>query len=95
MTIASIISFAVYKGNDLEEMPQIRKITRFGILVIHITFLNILFSAFSYLIQPSMSTVPSFAMSSRAAAGVMIGIVVLFCIGILIHFYKTYNSDVL
>jgi len=95
MTIASIISFAVYKGNDLEEMPQIRKITRFGILVIHITFLNILFSAFSYLIQPSMSTVPSFVVSSRIAAGVMIGIVLLFCIGIFIHFYKTYNSDVL
>lgn len=33
-------------------MPQIRKITRISLLLIHITFLNIMFSALTYLIQP-------------------------------------------
>ena len=76
-------------------MPQIRKVTRIGILAIHITFLNIVFTALSYLIQPSISNNTAFASGSRVAAGVMLTMVLLFCVGIIWHFYKTYNSDVL
>jgi membrane protein YdbS with pleckstrin-like domain len=76
-------------------MPQIRKITRVGFLIIHITFLNILFTGLNYLIQPYVSTSPNFANSSRIAAIVMIVVVLVSSIGIIFHYYKTYNSDVL
>ena len=93
--IASIVSYAVYKSKELEEMPQIRKITRIGILAAHVTFLNIIFTTFNYLVQPSVSNNWPFSNSCRVGAVITLILVILLCAGIVFHFYKTYNSDVL
>ena len=55
MIIAVIVSYLIYRKRFLREMPQVRKITRLGILFIHITFMNIMFTALNYLIQPHVS----------------------------------------
>lgn len=94
--IASCVSLLLYKYKRLEEMPQIRKITRIGIFFAHITFLNIVFSATNFLFQPSMSTNSvSFWHATKIAAIIMLIFVVLMCAIFTYHFYKTYNSDVL
>lgn len=76
-------------------MPQIRKITRIGILAAHITFLNIIFTAFNYLVQPLVTHNWKFTNSCRVGAVITLIIVILLCVGIVFHYYKTYNSDVL
>lgn len=76
-------------------MPYIRKITRLGILGVHVTYLNIVFSGVCYLVQPYMSKDGAFASACKIGSIVMIIIVIMLCIGCIFHFYKTYNSDVL
>ncbi len=76
-------------------MPQVRKITRIGILAMSVTFLNILFTALCYLIQPYITNDTGFAHSSKVAAIIMLVLIIVMCVGIVVHFYKTYNSDVL
>lgn len=95
MLVAFIVSYVLYRVKDLFEMPQIRKITRIGILAIQITFLNIVFTALNYLIQPFVTTDAGFTNSSRVAAIIMFIIIFIAMVGIFFHFYKTYNSDVL
>ena len=76
-------------------MPQIRKITRIGILAAQVTFLNIAFTAFNYLVQPSVTNDRNFMNSCRVGAVIMLILTILMCVGIVFHYYKTYNSDVL
>lgn len=76
-------------------MPQIRKITRIGLLGIQITFLNISFTSINYLVQPFITNNPSFSSSSKIASIIMLIITCLIMLLIFVHFYKTYNSDVL
>jgi hypothetical protein len=76
-------------------MPQIRKISRIGIFFAHITFMNIVFSATNFLFQPSMSNSISFWNATKIASIIMLIFVMIMCIGFIIDFYKTYNSDVL
>lgn len=95
MGVGAIVSFLLFKLRGLEEMPQIRKITRIGILVIHITFMNIMFAAVTFLLQPAMTSNPTFYNQTRTAAIIMLIIVLIICAGVTVHFYKTYNSDVL
>ena len=75
-------------------MPQIRKVTRVGILAAHITFMNIVFTAATYLFQPFVAS-SLFTNACRVAAVILIIVIPLLCIAICFHFYKTYNSDVL
>lgn len=75
-------------------MPQIRKITRIGILGAGITFMNIVFAAATYLFQPAVTT-SSFSEQCRIGAIILVIVVPILSILISLHFYKTYNSDVL
>lgn len=95
MGMAAIVSLLLYKMKDLTEMPQIRKITRIGILAIHITFMNIVFAAITFLLQPTITPNSFFYNQTRAAAIIMLIITIGLCLGTGLHFYKTYNSDVL
>lgn len=97
LAIATAVSFAVFKKSERDEMPQIRKITRIGLLLAHFTFLNIAFSALAYLIQPHVSE-PSNTAFERSCFGASVSftlLIPLFAAAITYHFYKTYNSDVL
>lgn len=76
-------------------MPQIRKITRIGILVGQVTFLNILFTSFNYLVQPSVSSNWRFSNSCRVGAVIALVLIIILCLVVVFHYYKTYNSDVL
>jgi len=76
-------------------MPQIRKIARIGILAAHITFMNIMFEAMTFLVQPALTNNWSFFNQTKAAAIIMLLATVVLCTLISLHFYKTYNSDVL
>lgn len=91
------ISYCLFKKNQNYEMPQIRKISRIAILFIHLTFMNILFASFAHLVQPHVSS-PSgtpFVNSNIAFSIIFIILLPIVMLGIIYHFYKTYNSDVL
>ena len=97
LSIAMGVSFCLFKKFEAYEMPQIRKITRIGILIIHLTFMNLLFVSLTHLIQPHISTPSgtSFVEANYAFAVIFSLFVPFAMIGIIYHFYKTYNSDVL
>lgn len=88
------VCFVFYKIRKLNEIPWIRKIMRIGLVIIQVTFMNILFWSLTYLIQP-MHTPSSFTKNTRVCAIIMLVAVLLICFAICLHFYKTYNSDVL
>ena len=97
LIIAMLVSLLLFKKKFLPEMPQIRKITRVGILLLHLTFMNILFTSFTYLIQPYVPEPPATPFQQVCTGFSVFFPVFIPCaaLSITYHFYKTYNSDVL
>jgi len=70
---------------------------RIGILLFHIGFMNSLFFSFVQLIQPYTAQLDykSFTNANVGFSYMIVFLIPLLMIGIIYHFYKTYNSDVL
>lgn len=97
MLIALVISYFSYTQKVVEEMPQVRRIARISILLLHTTFMNLLFYGFTYLILSHVSE-PEHSTYLNVNVGISILFILLIplvMIGIGYHYYETYNSDIL
>lgn len=95
--IALLVSIVYSRQNEKEEFVHFRKIMRLGILFLQIGFMNELFFAFVQLIQPSnyQPDYKYFYDANVGCAYMLVFLVPLLMAGVIYHYYKTYNSDVL
>ena len=86
-----------WKRTKTEQMPQIRKVMRLGVLLFHVGFLPDLFFSFAQLLVPSIIQPEhaGFHSANKALAYVIIFLAPVLMGLIFYHFYATYNSDVL
>ena len=97
MAMGLAISYFSFMQHVAREIPQVRRIARLGILLLHFTFMNILFCSLTFLIQPHVSEPhPTTFHDVNVGLSMMFVILVpMIMLGIGYHFYKTYNSDIL